>query len=177
MTIENLNYLIALGTVALQVVTVLLLVLFLAKHEATQKLVEKVALPLAFLVALGGTAMTLVYSEYFGVIPCGLCWFQRIFLYPQIILLGIAMWRKDLTVAVYSVWLSVIGSAFALYHHFIQMGGESIIPCPASGAGDCAKRILFEFGYVTFPLAAFTAFWFIIVLMLFVSRRCRRGGM
>ena len=74
-------------------------------------------------------------------------------------------------VACYSIALSILAGSAALYPHYLQMGGTSVLPCPASGAGDCAQRIIFEFGYITLPLMAATLFAFLIVLMLFVRRR------
>jgi hypothetical protein len=65
--------------------------------------------------------------------------------------------------------LSVCGALVALYHHFIQIGVGSALPCPASG-GDCGKRIVFEFGYVTFPLMAFTIFAMIFVVFYIVRK-------
>lgn len=94
-------------------------------------------------------------------------------MYPQAVLFAIALFIKDAKAALYSIWLSVFGAGIALYQHYLQMGGHDVLPCPASGAGDCAKRFLFEFGYVTFPLVAFSLFVFLIVLMLFVRRRAR----
>ncbi len=170
MTVETLNSLVGMGTLALHLLLVLLFGLYVMKEETTQEVVGKWALPVAFLAAFAGSAMTLIYSEYFGVIPCGLCWFQRIFLYPQIILFGIAQWKKDTMVIFYSIAMSILGMVVSLYQHYLQMGGTSALPCPASGEGDCGKRIIFEFGYITFPLAAFSLFVFLIVLMLFYQR-------
>ena len=96
---------------------------------------------------------------------------QRVFLWPQVILFLLALWKNDRSVADYSIGFSILGGIAALYQHYLQMGGGALIPCPASGAGDCAQRILFEFGYITFPLMSATLFAFLIVLMLFVRKR------
>lgn len=175
MDILELNYFVALGTILLQGATLALIVLYIMKDERAERRVVAVALPLSFLVSSFAVVMSLVYSEYFGVIPCGLCWLSRAFLYPQAVLFGIASWTKDAKIALYSLALSVIGLLISLYHHYLQMGGDSVLPCPASGAGDCAKRIIFEFGYITFPLIGATTFAFILVLMLFVMRANRRA--
>ncbi|MBP9669597.1 MAG: disulfide bond formation protein B [Candidatus Pacebacteria bacterium] len=174
MTVEALNSLVGIGTLALHLLLVLMLGLYVMREETTQELVGTWALPVAFLAAFVGSAMTLVYSEYFGVIPCGLCWFQRVFLYPQIILFAIAQWKHDATVVFYSIAMSVFGMIVSLYQHYLQMGGTSALPCPASGEADCGKRIIFEFGYITFPLAAFSLFAFITILMLFYYRHTQR---
>lgn len=173
MEVTALNHLVGIGTVILQMATALLLALYIARpafFEAPAKLLGKHGLWLAFLFAGFITAMSLVYSEYFGMTPCGLCWLQRIFIFPQTVLFLIAAYIKDARAALYSIALSVLGGAVALYQHYLQMGGDSVLPCPASGEGDCAKRLIFEFGYITFPLVAFSAFAFLIVLMLYVRR-------
>jgi len=176
MSLETTNYIVALGVLAMQIVTVgFLAVYFLRKKlpdlEDVAKLLSGWGLLLGFLVTLGATAMTLYYSEILGIQPCGWCWVQRVFLWPQVILFGIALWKRDRSVALYSIALSALGAIVALYQHYLQMGGNSLLPCPATGAGDCAQRFLFEFGYITFPLASFSLFAFLIVLMLFVRRK------
>jgi len=168
MTLEMLNQLVALGTLGMGVLATGLLVVFIwGKGTPLARFAETWALPFSFLVVLAGIVVSLIYSDYFGMSVCWLCWYQRVFLYPQVILFAIALWMKDARVAVYSIALSVFGAAVALYQHYLQMGGESPLPCPASG-GDCAQRFLFEYGFVTFPFVAFSTFALLIVLTLFV---------
>lgn len=173
--LETLNYLIALATIGMQVLAVLLLVTFFFRKTSWGMIISNVVgnwgLWVSLLIVLAGTILSLVYSEYFGIIPCGLCWVQRIFLYPQLVLFALAAWKRDHYIADYSIVLSVLGGAVALYQHYLQMGGTSTLPCPASGAGDCAKRFLFEFDYVTFPLVAFSSFALLFVIMLFVRAK------
>jgi disulfide bond formation protein DsbB len=115
--------------------------------------------------------MTLIYSEVFGFIPCGLCWLERIFLYPQVILLGVALATKDKVVSKYGIALSIPGMLVSLYQHYLQMGGAEFITCPVIGAGaDCAERILFEFGFMTFPLMSAFLFAFLIALYLYILK-------
>lgn len=173
MSLEALNYWVALGTVGMQCVTLLLLAFFFVRKDfkALTGFVEKWGLWLAFLLTIFSIGMALYYSDFLGIIPCSLCWYQRIFLFPQAILFAIALWKKEAhRIADYSIVLSVFGAIVALYQHYIQMVGESPLPCPASG-GDCVKRFLFEFGYITFPLISFSAFAFLIVVMLFLRAR------
>lgn len=172
--IGEFNTVLALGTIAVQVFLVGVVLLHLIPQTPVSKIIldslSAYAIPIGFFLALSTTALTLIYSDIFGFIPCGLCWFQRIFLYPQVILLGIAWWKKDQKVFRYILALSVAGTAVALYHHYLQVGGTDILPCPASGNGDCGKRLIYEFNYVTFPLMAATAFLFQAALS-FVSLR------
>lgn len=169
-TVAQLNFILALGTILMQLVIALLLFLYLFKKDSpVLTLIGKYGIHLVFLLSLGGVVLSLTYSEIFGFVPCGLCWLQRIFLYPQLILSGVALVKKERHVADYLISLSVVGIVIALYQHYLQMGGADLINCPAA-AGDCAKRILFEFGYITFPLMSFTVFALIIVVMMVVRR-------
>lgn len=174
MAVTDLNVWVAIGTVGLQIGAVALLALYFLREQPILKpladLASKWGILAGFLLSVASIVMSLVYSEYFGIEPCGLCWFQRIFLYPQAILFGIALFKRDAGVWVYSVCLSVLGAAVSLYHHYIQITGTHGLPCPASG-GDCGKRFIYEFDYITFPLVAFSMFAFLIVLMLFVGAR------
>jgi disulfide bond formation protein DsbB len=123
-------------------------------------------------LTIAGIAMTLLYSEIFGIIPCSLCWFQRVFLYAQPFILGTGMFLHDTRRYLYTAILSVPGLVIALYQHYIQMGGSEIVNCPAS-AGDCAQRFLFEFGFVTFPLIAAFLFLFLFALSWYAYRVTR----
>ena len=173
--IETINYWLALGTVGMQIVTIaLFLVFFLQKKfpdlRDIASLVAKWGLLKAFLLVTAGSGLTLFYSEILGILPCSWCWMQRVFLYPQIILFGLALYKRDKKVADYSIAMSTAGLVIALYQHYLQMGGNSVIPCPATAdkAVDCAVRFLFEFNYITFPLMSASLFAFLIVVMLFV---------
>lgn len=169
------NFYLALGTVLLQVVTLVLLGVFFmqkrtpALRDIAQSVSERGYL-IAVTVAFAASFLALVYSEFTGAEPCPLCWWQRIFLFPQVILLGLAMWKRDPVMADYSIILSVFGAGVALYQHVLQMLPGSGLPCPAVGAS-CSQRILFEFGYITFPLMAFSTFVFLIVVMLFARAK------
>lgn len=175
MQISDLNYLLALGTVATQIIAVALLVVFLLRKKVAAfndiaAQVGNVGLWMAFLVSLIASAMTLYY-ESLGFEPCPLCWWQRIFLYPQVVLFGLITWKRDFQVRPlidYAIVLSVTGGAIALYHHALQMLPGSGLPCPATGVS-CAQRIFFEFGYVTYPMMALSVFAFLVVVLL-ISR-------
>jgi disulfide bond formation protein DsbB len=93
-------------------------------------------------------------------------------LYPQLILIGVGIYYKDAFMPRSGVALSVFGFVVSLYHHYIQMGGTEFIACPTSGA-DCAKRFMFEYGFMTFPLLSAILFAFLIVLYMYILRvRC-----
>lgn len=171
MDVATLNYVVALGAIALQVVTVALLVLYIARRgDVVSTFVARRGTVIVLLVSSAATALTLFYSEVIGFPPCPLCWWQRIFMFPQVVLAGVAIRKKE-HVADYSIALSIIGLGVALYHHALQMFPAGSLPCPAQGEVSCAQVLLLEFGYVTFPMLAATLFAFLIVVMLFVRRR------
>jgi len=120
-------------------------------------------LTLMLIVALVATGGSLYFSEISGWNPCKYCWIQRIFMYPQIVLLLIALWKRDRTVARYILALSLIGAAYATYHYYIQMYDliaaptNPATPCDASGES-CVKTPFTHFGYITIPMMALTGF-------------------
>ena len=180
--VETINYWVACGAVGMQLGAVAFLaVFFLRKRfpdlEDIAGLVKKWGLWLGFLLTLGATVMSLFYSEILGFVPCGLCWVMRIFMYSQVVLFGLALWKRDRAIADYSIALSVLGIVVGLYQHYLQMGGTDVLPCPAtiSQAADCAQRFLFEFGYVTFPLIGVSLFVLLISIMLFVRTSAREN--
>ncbi|HET8581212.1 MAG TPA: disulfide bond formation protein B [Candidatus Paceibacterota bacterium] len=173
---ETLSFILALGAVLLELGTLGIIALAIIERGGAGKTragdaIAALAMPAAFVLALVSSAVTLVYSEHFGIVPCGLCWLQRAFLYPQAFIAGAALVLKDRRMAPwYLIVLSIPGALIALYQYYLQMGGSELISCPAS-AGDCARRYIFELGYVTFPMLALSVFAFIIALVAFARLR------
>lgn len=167
-TIETLNYVLAIGGIACLIATAVL-VFDLYTSRSFVAHIQRYGLWAAFLITLGGVVMTLVYSEYFGFVPCSLCWFQRIFLYPQVFVLGTALVIKDTRAPIYGIVLAIPGLFVALYQHYIQMSGSDALGCP-TGGGDCSQRILFEFGFMTFPLLAACLFALLIALYWYMLK-------
>lgn len=127
------------------------------------------AIIFAFFVALFATSGSLFLSEIAHFTPCKLCWYQRIFMYPQVVLLGIASFKNDLAVKRYVLPLSVIGIVIAIYHYALQM---SPIPLPCSDeVANCALKQLGYFGYITIPMMSLTAFALIILFMLLIKNK------
>lgn len=174
---QQLNFLFAIGTVVCQIIAAALLLLLIIERFTQRKFrvlnfLGTYGIHFVFFISIASTAISLFYSEILGFVPCGLCWFQRIFLYPQIFMTAIALYKKDSKIADYLIGLSISGAIIALYQHYLQMGGSALVPCPASGA-DCAQRFLFEFGYITFPLMSFTIFMLMIALMITMKTRSK----
>lgn len=176
---EIVNLILSVLTTLGQILIVVLSILILIKKwkpELTPKFdkvfafIGKHGIALAFTVALVSTLGSLTYSDILGYEPCKLCWFQRIFMYPQIFLLGIALYRREKTIIPYALLLAVFGEIIALYHYIIQLG---FLPAPCTVSGysvSCAKKFILQFGYITIPLMAFTAF-VMIIFFLMLSKR------
>lgn len=125
---------------------------------------------LAFTITLVATLGSLFYSEIAGYDPCKLCWFQRVFMYPQVIILGIAWWLKDKSAWVYPLALSVVGLVVAGYHYVLQLWPSQVVNCSIVGqATSCSGTYVMQFGYITIPLMAATAFAVVMVTMFLRS--------
>lgn len=156
------------------IVATLFLVVDMKYRRILHAPIARFGLGVAFGASLIASLLTLVYSEVFGVIPCGLCWMERVMLYPQVLILGAALYYNDRSVVRSGIVLSVVGLVISLYHHYIQMGGSQFVKCPAAGAGaDCAKRFLFEFNFVTFPLLAAITFAFLLAVYWYLRQADR----
>lgn len=137
-------------------------------REVRQNLMTSLAgreLFLAFVVALTATLGSLYLSEIVHLEPCKFCWYQRIAMYPLAVILGIAAWRRDHSVRVYVVTIAAIGAGISGYHYLIQN-----YPNLSSGACSvgvpCTAAYFWEFGFVSIPYMALSAFALIIVLMV-----------
>ncbi|MES2213772.1 MAG: disulfide bond formation protein B [Patescibacteria group bacterium] len=154
---------------ALFVVIILSCIFYRSWGKPLVEAIGRHAVILGFLSALAAVLGSLLYSGVVGYAPCELCWWQRIFLYPQVVLFGVALYKKDGGVFAYSVVLSIFAGVIALYHSYIQLGGtRSVLPCTAEGAA-CAKVFVNEFGYITIPTMALT-----VALGLLLIALCRK---
>lgn len=119
---------------------------------------KKNGLYFAWLIALVGVVTSLYFGEGLGIKPCTLCWYQRILLYPLVIILGIATYRDDRKVYRYAMPLIVIGGIIALYQVLYQElpGFHPLEVCGSDN--DCSKPKYKFFGFVTIPLMSLAAF-------------------
>ena len=118
------------------------------------------------------TLMSLIYSDYLGEAPCGLCWLQRIFIFSQVILFAVAYIKNDLKVFTYTFWLSVVGGVIAIYHEWLQVGYNELIPCPITpGYIDCAVPTFYKIWFCYNAILSLTIFLFVILLSLIVNKK------
>lgn len=120
----------------------------------------------AFLVSAFGAAASLYYSEIAGFLPCALCWWQRIFLYPIPVMLAASWYARERVIGKYLVVLAVLGAAVAAYNAYLQFGGAPLAACGAPiGAVSCSKKYFEVFGFITMPVMSFIAFTLIVALL------------
>lgn len=118
-------------------------------------------------MTLFSTVLSLYYSDYLGILPCGLCWLARVFIYSQVFLFGMAWYKNDRKILDYIILLSGVGLVISLYHQYLQMGYSEFLPCPAiASTVDCAKPTFMEYGFVTFPLMAVVTFLLAMLLSI-----------
>lgn len=123
----------------------------------------------AWAIAAVATAGSLFFSEFSGFMPCRLCWYQRIAMYPLAALLLVAAIRQgSRRAALYALPLPVVGALVAIYHVYIEHNPEAET-CRASAP--CSVRWIEELGYVTLPVLALTAFAAILSLLLMARSR------
>lgn len=126
---------------------------------------------LAFAVAAIATLGSLYYSEVAHFIPCEMCWFQRIFMYPQAIVLLVAALRRDVEAWRYAVPLSVIGLLFSAYHYQLELFPDQ--PSMCSTTIPCSVRFVEVYGFVSIAFMAGAGFISIIALHLAMLRARR----
>lgn len=126
------------------------------------------ALWFGFVVSLVAMLGSLYYSDVLGYEPCKLCWYQRIFMYPQVFLFGLALWRREpFRIWAYSTFLSLIGGAIALFHYYIQTSPRPLVTLPCSALGysaSCTETFAVQMGYITIPMMALSAFIVLLIL-------------
>lgn len=131
------------------------------------------AYQLAFISALMATMASLFLSEVLHFQPCILCWYQRIAMYPQAVLLYVAQLRNERVLTPYLIVMNLVGGVIALYHYSLHVLPRTmlpILPCAKQYAGvPCDKGYDFYFGFMTFPLMAWAVFMVIIMLLAFSS--------
>ena len=127
------------------------------------------ALTAAWGVALLATGGSLYFSEVAHYTPCTLCWYQRIAMYPLVLILGIAIVRRDIGIRIYAIPLAAIGAVIAVYHWLLERFPELDYGACSAGV-PCTQKWFEEFGFVTLPFLALVAFSLVITFLLIPPR-------
>ncbi|MGG0717128.1 disulfide oxidoreductase [Robertmurraya massiliosenegalensis] len=128
-------------------------------------------------IAWAASVIAMFGSLYFSEIrqyePCELCWYQRILMYPFVIILGIATIKKDYRISLYTMVLSAIGALISLYHYGIQKFSFLADTAPACGRIPCTGAYINWFGFVTIPFLALTAFVIIFICSFIIWKKTK----
>lgn len=120
----------------------------------------------AWLIATMSTLGALFLGEVMALPTCVLCWYQRIFMFPLVLILPIGLFPFDTKVIRYALPLAVLGWLLAVFHQLLVVGviPESLKPC--TQGVPCSVKVIEWFGFVTIPILSIAAFSTIIALLL-----------
>jgi disulfide bond formation protein DsbB len=121
---------------------------------------------LAWIVAAVTTLGSLYYSEHAGFVPCELCWYQRIVMYPLVVVLGVAWLRRDAKVWMTALVFVVIGAPLSLYHWLVERVPAFAESSSCSITVPCTAPWFEKLGFVTLAWMAMSSFLLIGVLMV-----------
>lgn len=157
------NSLAILSLVALAIAAGLVIARLVRGREASR--LGTTGLWMAWTVATVATVGSLIYSEVIGFIPCRLCWFQRIAMYPMAVVLLVGAIRKEVIARFYALPLALVGLGISIWHYIIQL-----YPQLEGGSCDpiapCSSRYVEVFGFISIPFMAGAGFTLIAVLLL-----------
>lgn len=142
--------------------------------ENIKKRLENLLL-VAWSISLIATVGSLFFSEGMEFIPCKLCWYQRIAMYPQVILLGITFLKKDYQCILHIIPISAIGLLISLYHYVIQ---NMTFANKATSCGliPCNAQYIDWFGFVTISFLSFVSFFLLTTIQISILLNIRKEG-
>ncbi|PGL69703.1 disulfide oxidoreductase [Bacillus sp. AFS055030] len=126
---------------------------------------------LTWIVSIIATLGSLSFSVINHWTPCSLCWYQRIFMYPIVFIIGIAFYKNNIKDVVYALPLSLIGMCISIYHILIQKVPALKETATQCGPVPCTGDYLNWFGFITIPMLAFVAFLLINIFCIVLLRK------
>jgi disulfide bond formation protein DsbB len=128
-----------------------------------------ITLLMAWFVASVATFGSLFFSEVMKYPPCTLCWYQRICMYPLMLIFLVGLFPVSKMVVKFSMPLVILGMAISFYHNLLyyHILPESASPCREGIS--CTTVFIEWFGFITIPLLSFSAF-LLIMILLFSTR-------
>lgn len=128
---------------------------------------DDLALTAAFLIALTATLGAIFIGEVLGQMPCTLCWYQRIAMFPLVPILGLSLWRGDGIARPYALPLVLAGLALAGWHSGLYLGlvPEAVAPCTKDGPS-CSGPAQIILG-LPIPYLSLAAFAVILACLIF----------
>lgn len=126
---------------------------------------------LTWIIVTAATLGSLFFSHVMEFAPCVLCWYQRICLFPLVIILATGLFPLDKRVVSYALPLAITGWVTAFYHNLLYSG---IIPQelqPCSQGVSCTEKYIDLFGFLTIPMLSLLGFSTIITLLFLLKKR------
>jgi disulfide bond formation protein DsbB len=124
----------------------------------------------AWLLSLIATASALFIGEVMGMMPCVLCWYQRIAMFPLVLFLGMAVFTQARALVLPSLLLALAGLAMASYHTMLYWGWIDPTLAPCGDGPSCTQQVLQIFGAVDLPMLSWLAFATISFLLVFTLK-------
>ncbi len=126
---------------------------------------------ICWIIASVSTLGSLFFSEIMEFPPCALCWYQRIFMFPLVLIFLRGLFPFDKSIVKYALPLAILGWCFAFYHYLLYSGiiPESLQPC--SQGVSCSETYLDLFGFLTIPMLSLISFSTIVTLLFILKRR------
>lgn len=120
---------------------------------------------IAWIQSVLAMAGSLYASQILHWTPCVLCWYQRILMYPLVLIIAACILREVEDVEYIVLPISIIGLCVSFYHNLLmyRVLPESFAPCTASAS--CTIPYHFYLNFITLPLLAFIAFAVITICM------------
>lgn len=140
-----------------------------------KKLVVEYGLYVVWLQALIAILGSLYFSEVEKFAPCVLCWYQRIAMYPIVVLAAVGIIKKDKNVVDYILPLALIGTVISVYHNLLynKILPEAIAPC--SIGASCLTKYIEWYGFITIPFLALCGFLIIDILLILYKKYGQRS--
>jgi len=159
----------AVGAVCLAVVAFAMVLATARPHHQLTRRIKHLTGSFIFIIGLAAvlaaTAASLIYSEGIGYVPCELCWYQRIALYPQVIIFAVGLVSRGRELLVSSFVLSAGGVVAATAHVITQAVSNPALFCDGSGAVSCSELYFHVFGFISFPVLSLVIFIFLLVIV------------
>lgn len=129
---------------------------------------------ICWLLATTSTMGSVFFSHVMEFAPCVLCWYQRICLFPLVILLAVGLFSFDKSAVKYTLPLVIAGWLTALYHTLLYAGiiPKSLQPCTQGVS--CTEEYINLFGFITIPMLSLLSFSMIMALLIILHRRVSR---
>lgn len=127
---------------------------------------NNVFLYLAWLMSLIATLGSLFLSNFMDLPPCNLCWYQRICMFPLVVILWVGFSKADRWIHLYSLPLIFIGWVLAVYHNLLYYKVITPAITPCSSGASCTEKQLELLGFVTIPLMSLVGFTILLTLTL-----------